>query len=573
MKPFSMNLSKMKKISGDKESSTFMHPSGHKMVIAHSAVSPSQRTQLEKMPIHLAGGGMDNEPNSSSLDQTEDTASPVTTPPDQSLGAQIGSGLRSAYQSISQPIQETPEQQQEEAEYNKSHNISDFFNAVRGQPTQPDQAQPDANAPASAQDLPDYGQPVQGPAQSPQRTAAAVPAIGGGGSNLAGAYEQGLAGLREEQGVNTALAQQAVNRGQQQALDDKWLRDQGDASLSAIQKAHDDFNKDFMANKIDPRAYLENMSTGQKVATAIGMLFGGIGSARTGAPNYAVDFLNKQIERNIQAQQSRMDQQKTLLGANEEIYKDKTNALTATRINMTDSMMHQAQLAAAQQGTPTADAIFKQKAADWAFQRSQLMNQMAMRDTILKAAQNGNTAITPQHLVMAGFMNPEEGAKEQGSIDKQKDAIAQGNDIYNQLAQKNSASYLARNPVQGPAEVGVLHARLASIVQSANPSERLSSESAKMEILPYESRLVDNAQGLAAKHQGFNEHVKAKFAGQTPITGQYAPNALPNYNTPAAQSVNAPQQYRVGQILRDKNTGQRIQIIDAKGNVKPVSNG
>lgn len=718
----------MKKISGDKNSSTFLHPSGHKITIAHNGVSPAQRMQLVSMPIHKADGGEvesnlnpehalnqmiakkgivggtvydgstdekflfdslcfdidkarqisnkqsnaeipvsqmwidkikmdskkamesnstnpvfvaqistdqgikpllidgnhrmfkaiqkgehkipafvfspketksllikmpDNIPhpkdevqnfakgglvkrkhyadgtgdvNSSSVDQNQDVAPPVTTP---SLASQIGSGIRSAYQAITP---ETPKSNEPEIPAGTGQQaLSDFWSGIIGKQPTESQSQTDANAPASAQDLPDYGQPVQTPDQTSQRGAASVPSAPIGGENISGAYEQGLAGLREEQGVQTALAAQAANREQQWAIDNKALNDQGNKSLADIQKAHDDFNRDFMNNKIDPRAYVENMSTGQKVATAIGMLFGGIGSARTGAPNYAVDFLNKQIERNIAAQQSRMDQQKTLLGANEELYKDKTNALTATRINMTDAMMHQAQLAAAQQGTPTADAIYKQKAADWTFQRSQLMNQMAMRDAVLKAAANGNSAITAQHLVAAGIMNPEQAAKEQGAVNGAKQKVAQANNLFDQL-EKEQTPLNVLNP-QSYMRVHQIAAQMVPLVQDEDPSKRLTEQSYQKEIEPFIWNTLSGKQTRQEGRQGVLNLIKTATTGKAPTIEQYAPGSLPNYNAPGAQAPQQAQQYKVGQILRDRNTGQRIQIIDAKGNVKPVGNG
>lgn len=60
MKPFSMNLSKVKKISGDKDHSVFQHPEGHKITVAHAALSPSHRAQMMKLPIQkLAEGDED----------------------------------------------------------------------------------------------------------------------------------------------------------------------------------------------------------------------------------------------------------------------------------------------------------------------------------------------------------------------------------------------------------------------------------------------------------------------------------------------------------------------------------
>src|SRR5271154_6536628 len=51
MKPLALNMSKMKKIAGDKEHSIFKHDDGHTMIIAHGKLPALQRKQLEKLPI------------------------------------------------------------------------------------------------------------------------------------------------------------------------------------------------------------------------------------------------------------------------------------------------------------------------------------------------------------------------------------------------------------------------------------------------------------------------------------------------------------------------------------------
>lgn len=51
-----MDLSRFKKISSDKKSSTLRHTKGHEVKIAHGGLTPKMRQHLEKMPIHLAEG-------------------------------------------------------------------------------------------------------------------------------------------------------------------------------------------------------------------------------------------------------------------------------------------------------------------------------------------------------------------------------------------------------------------------------------------------------------------------------------------------------------------------------------
>jgi hypothetical protein len=51
------NLSGFKKLHSDKKCTTLAHPDGHKIVIAHSALSPKMREKLALLPVHKEEGG------------------------------------------------------------------------------------------------------------------------------------------------------------------------------------------------------------------------------------------------------------------------------------------------------------------------------------------------------------------------------------------------------------------------------------------------------------------------------------------------------------------------------------
>lgn len=58
---------------------------------------------------------------------------------------------------------------------------------------------------------------------------------------------------------------------------------------------------------IKPNDYIDSLGISGKIMTGIGMVLSGFGSGLTGQPNMAYDYLNKQIDRNIQAQQKTYD--------------------------------------------------------------------------------------------------------------------------------------------------------------------------------------------------------------------------------------------------------------------------
>lgn len=128
--------------------------------------------------------------------------------------------------------------------------------------------------------------------------------------------------------------------------------------------------------KLNPKAYQENMSTGSKIAAGLGLFMGGLGTP-FGGHNYAMDMLNNQIDRDINAQIKRGDQQKTVLGAYQQLYGDKNLALTATKMSLLDAYDHQAKQIGLQLATPQAQAQYLRLSSDVAQQKQKLAKDTA----------------------------------------------------------------------------------------------------------------------------------------------------------------------------------------------------
>jgi hypothetical protein len=94
-------------------------------------------------------------------------------------------------------------------------------------------------------------------------------------------------------------------------------------------------NEELAAAKIDPNKYLGDLSTVGKISTTIGLILGGIGGGmqKTGR-NVAMDVLNQNIDRDIQAQKANLDSKNTLLSG---YYKELGNMRDA--YNMTKATM------------------------------------------------------------------------------------------------------------------------------------------------------------------------------------------------------------------------------------------
>ena len=57
-----LDLSRFKKVSSDKKTTTLRHAKGHEIKIAHSGLKPKMKERLEGLPVHMAEGGEPVEP-------------------------------------------------------------------------------------------------------------------------------------------------------------------------------------------------------------------------------------------------------------------------------------------------------------------------------------------------------------------------------------------------------------------------------------------------------------------------------------------------------------------------------
>lgn len=87
MSKFKLDLSKFKKVSTDAKSTTLKHPAGHEIKIAHSAVGPEMKKQLEALPHFDLGGEASNEVASKISHSKAFKNKQTTEAPDNSLPA------------------------------------------------------------------------------------------------------------------------------------------------------------------------------------------------------------------------------------------------------------------------------------------------------------------------------------------------------------------------------------------------------------------------------------------------------------------------------------------------------
>jgi len=560
VKPLAFNLQGAKKVATDKTSSTFDLKNGHQIKVAHSALSPEHKKMIAKLPLHAADGADISDitgEGESSSEGTPDTAAPVSTPPTTSMAQDIGNGVRTAldYGSDVGPMGMIKGAWNLANSPTVQTDISDFVKGVKGDNT------PSANIPDADPNIPGAGTLVGGQTPSNQSTAQ-TPITSPVDVNKA--YEQGQQAITETQNNQAAYAKSQADIQQKEVADREDLQKTFQQNTQDFQDQQKQFMNDYMNNHIDPNHYLENMNTGQKIATGIGLFLGGWSSAYTHQGNPALDYLNKQIDRDIQGQQNRIDQQKTLLGANQALYHDQLLGNNATRINMNDIYDHKIQLAANNLGTPMAKAAADAAHAQFALSNSQLLQQNAIRATALQSINNnGGGGLDPATLGMAGIIPQADATKEQSAYLAKKAAIVSGNTAYEDAANQTVAQ--KANPLNWhtAAALGVDQSTLANNLVAVAPTKRYSVDMATALVQPFIPYRTDTPATLQIKKQGYMNLIERESAGEMPLSSKYIKNLQTPAPTDQGQAT-----HKIGDIVY--TNGQKGQVINAKGDIKAV---
>jgi len=242
-------------------------------------------------------------------------------------------------------------------------------------------------------------------AQVPQ-TMPALPSTGmtsGDYGKFQGAMNQQVAGV---QGMANAQAQQAQLQEQQYAEFNKKMADvvtNADTKLAALDAENAQLTKDVADYKVDPRRYINNMSTGNKVSAAIALALGGLGSGLTGGPNLAYDQFHKFIQNDIESQKLELGKKENLLSRNLQKYGNLNAATQATMMQQNALLQGQIAQTAAKFGTPMALAKgqmeigkLKQDQMQLQMQFKQSLMQSSLRDQMLK----DNVQMDPNKMAM-----------------------------------------------------------------------------------------------------------------------------------------------------------------------------
>lgn len=264
-----IDFSRFKKVSSDKKTTTLRHTNGHELKIAHSALTPKLREQLECLPQHdekvtrfKEGGEVEKKEKETEKDDIDpaspaplnDAAAPAAAFSDPSAeNAELGGPSEGQ----AAPVPDTMGQARAEA---------------APQTAAPEDIGPlgaDTNAPdASQQLLPDQGALANEPAVSPEEAAGIKP-------------------------VSFQPEQQPI--------------DQPADVAAQLKNDNELYKNDLAAGHIKPETYhslFAKQDTLGKIGTLFGLMVSGAGAGLSHQPNAVMEMMNRTIQNDLDAQKA-----------------------------------------------------------------------------------------------------------------------------------------------------------------------------------------------------------------------------------------------------------------------------
>ncbi len=504
-----LNLAHFRKVHEDAHTTTLAHPSGHSIKVAHGALSEPMQAQLKAMPIagqsdqkvqKLADGGEAKESPADWQEAERKRHWAMSSQPDPDAApADSGSPLTpmpGAEPPAAGPMVSSGPMTQETAP-------AAAANAGQGTPSAPEApATPTSadNAPtATNMSVPMPAAPAAPTGPTPMELAQ---------KGILGGYGLSEQGVRGEAAAQGALGkQQAANEiSHQQALDDLAI------TADADYKEHEQEVRQSVAEiekgQIDPDHYMNTKlgSTGAKIRTAVGMLIAGLGSGLTGGENPVIKQLNENINRDIEAQRTNLQNKHTVLGAMERLYGDKQVANNIYRATEMERYLSAGRQAIAQNADPMARAVMQQRLGPLEVQKNQYLQQAAMQTAIQKQLASGNLPVTQAIELKLPKEQHAQALKEADEMETWNNKRAEIGKVFDKMNSEQTLGNVA-NPMSYGREKAN-RAELVQLVMDASPSKRLTKESVEQEIAPLEIKSYDNAETRKAKQRALMDVIQ-----------------------------------------------------------------
>lgn len=371
------------------------------------------------------------------------------------------------------------------------------------QPSSPQQAP--ALSPASA--VPALS-PTQSPEQdddsSQQAPGMQMPSVEGGYQNRLQGIEQEAAARGDLGKAQADILKQAAAIQQQQVNDFK-------ANYADLEKERLAHMADIKAGFVSPDKYWNDHS---KLATGIGIILAGF-SPKANGGNAALQFLNDNINRSMQAQAQNLQAEHNLLAANLHQFGNMRDATAMTRVMMTDIMKDKLDRAAAMATSPMAKANALQLKGQLQMQAAPEFLQLAMRRSLMKQnAPGGQQQFSQQDpAAYVPYVVPKEQQKEVfKEIKSAQDAKQNQAEIMKQFDIAASSPLKSIGVGQGAAAAKRMEALFLPMIHDQEGRVNEYEQKTLQQLMPTTG---DTAKTLASKKEGLQSFINNKMAAPT----------------------------------------------------------
>jgi hypothetical protein len=482
-----MNLSHFKKLKEDEKCAVLVHPDGHRIQVAKSMLNPKMRSMLGEMPMHMAEGGMVNDPLMEPLMEM-DPQSPAIPDGDRnpasiSDAAIPGSDVMSMNQAPGMVM--TP--------------------VVAPDPVPVPVAAPSPVAPA----------PVVMPMNPPimaqrQPQSAAVPAttpgmVGG----IRKGFEMEQQGLQMEAAGQQQSAQAQASAQEEEAHQLQQISDGYQRRMSELDNEIKNVTKDLNNGEIDPNHWWNSKDDASKTQTVIGLILGGIGAGLTGKENMAAEYIDKQITRDIEAQKMNLGKKQNLLSAYYHQMGNLRDAEMMARASLKDVYASKIQAAGLRTQDPIIRARALQAAGRLKVQQEQILAPLALKQSVLGGITQGK--VDPAVAIRFLPEHDQKPAREELAnaqlLQKKLDGALSA---FDKVSEAKTASFALKNP--GKAISGATSEQMnAAIVELARDASGAFNkdevETIRNQYLP---KYTDTAEDLAMKRNGIIHFIQQK---------------------------------------------------------------
>lgn len=303
-----------------------------------------------------------------------------------------------------------------------------------------------------------------------------------------------------------------------------WAKQTYDMDLNKIQQEHNNLSQAIADQKIDPRHFWNSKDTGGKIGSIIGIMLSGIGAGlQHSTQNMALELINKNIDRDIDAQKTELGKKQNLLSENVRKQGDLMRGEAITRMQLEASVEGQMKAIAAKTNNPILAAQAEQAIADRRLKMLPLQQALATSTAQMAQKQKMNALLQGKdlsHVDPAQLVEqvvPEHNRKKvYEEIEMAQNTKKMGGSILNafeQAAKENTILKTGAGLLRTPGSVLALHQAMQPTFKDLEGTVRQAAmDNTFKNITPAPG---DSEHKIEQKRQALTEYLQSKMSAPT----------------------------------------------------------